>query len=214
MQRRGVIKKLTGIAGLAFLPKQHLFALQQEKPIHFIGLGKAGTQVLNYFYERGIGHHYSAIADPCRINVIGSVQLIPYHQLLPSKQVQENELFFCDPIDSSEFKEGAKTLFIQDHKYVLLGGLGGYTTSLLSRSLIPILRDEGKAFNAIFSRPFLSEGKQKMKLANQALALLKKMPQVHYFDNDIIRIKYGDLCLSEALKKADEEFYEEWKKLL
>lgn len=213
MERRQVIKNLTGIAALAFLPKQHLFAMQQKKPIHFIGLGKAGTKVLNLFHERGLGHYYTAITDPERVNVSADVKMINYRELLPAHELREDELFFCDPIDSSAFVKESKEILKADHKYVLLGGLGGFTTSRIGRSLFPLLQQEGKVFQAIFSRPFIFEGKQKMNLANEVLVLANHMPQIHHFDNDIIRTKFGNLGIREAFRKLDEEFVEEWKKL-
>jgi len=63
MERRKALKNLSGLAALAFLPKQHLFALQQKKPLHIVGLGSAGAKVLQLIKSKGYGDIYTAIND-------------------------------------------------------------------------------------------------------------------------------------------------------
>jgi len=213
MERRHVIKRLTGLAALAFLPKQHLYALHQKKPIHIVGLGSAGTKVMNLFYSMGLGDKYTAITDPRGCDLPAGVQINPYHHKLTPRERVWQEFYNPQSIVPFKFPENVKKVFSEDHRFVLLAGLGGYTATHMSRGIIPLLQVHKKDFKAVLSLPFKFEGTEKFKFAEEVKIHIGDSVHVRYFDCETIREKYGNSPIRAAFNKADEEMLEVYSKI-
>ena len=213
MNRRNALKSLTGLSALAFLPKQHLFALQQKKPIHFVGLGKAGSNVMMHIQGLEKEAQYSAITSPGHLKPSQHVKLMPYvpHQLTSYRERLKMELYFPEDLEPFQLPPETSKLFEADHHYVLLTGLGGYTGTHFCDNLIPFLQETNKAFTAICSVPFRFEGKKKMDMAMEVVNRFYAIPQFQYFQNEAMREKFGNRTMNEVFSRLDEEFYGEWK---
>lgn len=211
MERRQVIKRLTGLAALAFLPKQHIHAMQQKKPIHIVGLGSAGTRVMELCYNSGLGDVYSAITNSSECELEG-VQVIHYKHELSVRERVLQEINHPEAIVPFALPDETLNIFTADHRYVLLAGLGGYTGTHMSKEIIPLLQRQGKDFKAIFSLPFVFQGKNVVEFAKEVIDQYFDLPQIKFFNSELIREEYGDMPIKSAYKKVDEELLEIYKR--
>jgi len=216
MERRQAIKNLTGLAALAFT--QHLYVLDQMKPIHVVGLGSAGTNVMNLFHSLGIGDIYTSISDYKGSKLPNGVHLSPYCPGLTPRDRVLQELYQPESIIPFHLPEDTKKLFRKDQRLVLLAGLGGYTATHMGKEIIPLFIEKGIDFKAVFCLPFKFEGTKKWKFAEELIIGVGQLAQVKYFDCEIIRKEWGNLTIRKAFEKVDQEMLKiyksnQWKKL-
>jgi cell division GTPase FtsZ len=206
MERRKALKNLTGLAALAFLPKQHLFALQQMKPLHIVGLGSAGAKVLQLIKSKGYGDIYTAINDGEDLN--DGTRFIHYRDYMTKRDRLLQEYDHPEATLPFSFPDEVRQVFQRDQKFVLLGGLGGHTATQMSKAIIPYLKQENISFKAVFTNPFIFEGKRKMAFAGEVVDMSKGNPHIRFVDTESMRPHLGKLTIRAAFKKVDERMVE------
>lgn len=190
------------MAGSVMLSSYTLSEQVISRDLHLIGLGGAGCNMLEYIHGQGLKAKYTAISSPVRYGLplgIGFIQYGPISKGLRDYSVTEQDL----PISYSILE-----LLEENNEFVLMVGLGGNTGSNLARQLSRILQSKGKRFMVICHTPFTFEGKSRRNLASRTLNELQRIHGVHSFNLDSIRDIFGDLKLSEAFLKADEQSYQ------
>ena len=76
MDRRDFMKILIALGATAIMPTKFNFLNQKEKQLHFVGLGGAGTNTVEYFYRMGIKGNYTCITNPERPNLPSEIKFI------------------------------------------------------------------------------------------------------------------------------------------
>jgi len=206
MERRKALKNLSGLAALAFLPKQHLFALQQKKPTHIVGLGSAGTKVLQLIKDKGYGDIYTAINDGEDLH--DGSHFIHYSDSMTKRDRLLYEYDHPEATFPFSFPDEVRQVFQRDQKYVLLGGLGGHTATQMSKAIIPYLKQENISFKAVFTLPFIFEGNRKMAFAGEVVDMSNGNPNIRFVDTETMRPNMGNLTIREAYRKVDERMVE------
>ena len=243
MNRREAIKGLTTWGAMAIFP--NLFPCSNvasktgaKRPIHFVGLGGAGSNVLEHIHEKGIEARYTCITTPPRNNLSASINLIHYspfgevngnlndpanhtsgHSQFPETTfhkdtslkltdkmptVEEN---FSGLLPGNSIPETVRQVFIHDHKYVLLAGLGGFTGTSLAVQLTHWLKETNREFITICSLPFHFEGQNRSSYAEDAMEKLQAIPNFKHYRLETLRRKYGNMTIKDAFEKANENFY-------
>jgi len=64
--RRAALKGLTILTAAAFLPTALFFGDEDEKMTHFIGLGGAGTNAVEFLFKNGIKGKFTCVSYPQR----------------------------------------------------------------------------------------------------------------------------------------------------
>jgi cell division GTPase FtsZ len=100
-----------------------------------------------------------------------------------------------------------KALLNENHKYLLLAGLGGYTGTNMTEQITSLLRRNKKNFMAICGLPFYFEGQVRRLHADRVKIKLQTLANFKYFELQNIREKYGNLLMKDAFQKADEQSY-------
>jgi cell division GTPase FtsZ len=159
------------------------------KPIHFIGLGGAGCNALEYIHRQGITARYTCISYPHRPHLPESIRIIPF--IRKSKR---------DVFNRSE-------MFTRNCRYILLAGLGGNTGSYLVEQLTPQLEARHIPFLTICIYPFSFEGKQRRVTADKVIARFRPSVNFICFDLNLLIRAWGDQTLSSAFERADQQFY-------
>ena len=182
---------------------------QKEKKLHFVGLGGAGTNTVDYFYRMGIKGKYTCITNPERPNLPSGIKLIEF---IPPRQIHYEsgiEVFqILDIHHKIKIPSSVINIFKSNDKFVLLSGLGGYTGSYLTVELNRLLHDNGRKFMTICSLPFTFEGQKRKSCAEYAMKQLETQRNFKCFELDDIIEKYGrNLTILEVFKKADKQFY-------
>lgn len=205
MNRKEAIKGLATIGIIATLPSL-VKLTNKKKNIHFIGLGGAGSKAMGHIYEHGTSAIYSYITDVEHYKSNSKINFISYIPIdRNTSQIGINSY-------TEELKKNLvlpphiMELFNENDTYILLAGLGGFTGTKTSETLIYWLKENKKDFYAIFSLPFNFESQRRI-YAQQVIRKFQKLPNVYTFDNEIINEQYGNKPIAEALAYSDHEFH-------
>ena len=190
-------------------------SVSTSKTIHFIGFGTPGCKVLEYIYKQGISAKYTGIIEPGRLHLSSGIDIIPFS---PPRYVRfkrgEELIWFSDMQQKLVVPEEIKQLFIADHRYILLAGLGGYTGTYMIEELSLFLNDSNKDFLAICSLPYLFEGRERKTNATNTFAKLRPSHHFKYLDLERLTKKYDHMSIKDAFEIADKEFYLVYKNSL
>jgi hypothetical protein len=208
MNRREAIKLLASLGAVALLPRGILQAPVSSREFHFVGLGGGGCNALENIHKKGVRAKYTCVTNPLRPHLPPDVEFVRF---VPPACFDRN---YMDSISKQSFDAAAlpgpeiQHIFRDDSTYVLLAALGGYTGSKLVRELAEYLVLKNKRFIIICSAPFSFEGKVNIALAERIKEQLRPLPDFHCFDLQSLREIHGNMTLSDAFAKADEQFYD------
>lgn len=213
--RRRAIRVFGALAVSAFLPYTFLKTEKLPKPLHVVGIGLGGSHVLKHFHAKGLDARFTSIS----------------RFRLPELSPEINFIEFVSPGKSTFNKAGKEIyrevdmtkrlvvpneiaeLFKDNHHFVLLAGLGGYTGTYMIQELAPWLHWQNKDFMSICCLPFHFEGEGRKAYAENARKMLKSIPGFTCFSLSEIAEKYGNMSVKRAFEKADEEFLLKYTKI-
>ena len=216
MDRRNAIKALSALSVSALIPIWGIGFGNTKQLTHYVGLGVAGSEIVDLLYKRGAKGKYtfitqdkhrkqrhikgvsgkiSFIAKPDLPNMGKEINFIPFNTAKHSNI--DNEFAIPDNI---------KSLFNNDNKVVLIAGLGHYSGTNLILAISKLLNDIKIDFSTVCSIPFRFEGKKLTTVAKEALSVLTKTTTCKYYHLDDVRFKYGgDISVVDALSKGNDE---------
>ncbi len=176
--------------------------------LHFVGLGGAGTNAVEFIHEKGIKAQYTCISNPERKGLSPDINFIRF--VAPGRSLVKDgkEVYrLANMTQKLVIPKEVENVFISNYRFILLAGLGSYTGTYMFRELCFQLNRNNHNFFAICSIPFKFEGKDRMQFANDVCKELRTMPNVLTYNLEILRNTYGNLTLMEAFERADEMFY-------
>lgn len=200
MNRREAIKTLTALSVIAILPKIIFSANPTTSKIHFVGLGGGGCNALEHIYKKGVKAKYTCITSPTRPHLPLEIKFIRFDSPKEHFSTDDFEDYFS-------LSTEIENVFRNDSTYILMAGFGGYTGTNLTRELSKYLSKRNKKFMVICSMPFQFEGRGRNSFALRTKKELDYYPNFKCFDLEMIREIHGDMVLSKAFAKADEQFY-------
>jgi cell division GTPase FtsZ len=180
---------------------------KNKKPIHIIGLGGAGSNMVEYIHNKDFQAKFTMVTKPIRTNLPSEINFIEYVSKGIYFGKDGDKVRFSDFSQPVIVPKKLNNFFSNDYHYVLLAGFGGFTGTVLTRELAFMLKENLISFNIICTMPFEFEGQIRKIFANSAKQKLQDIPNIQYFDLDIIREKYGNLLMEDAFEKANEEIY-------
>lgn len=183
----------------------------KEKKIHVIGLGGAGCNTAKYFCNKGVNATYTCMSNAERKDLPEAFLFAEYHIYSEEKRLQI--IIGKVRVDFENMKPDLPTALPlpiaerlnSNSRFILLVGLGGLTGSYLVRDIADLLKKDNREFAIICSLPFNFEGEIRNSCANMVKDKLSGLPNFHYYLNENMREKYGNLRISEAFDKTDEE---------
>lgn len=176
-----------------------------ETSFHFIGLGGAGTNILNGFFKKRQKGKYTYITSGKREHFSSEINFIFYK---PPKMKWDEVPDISKPLI---LPEEIKALFTANHKYVLLAGLGGYTGTYMLKEIVTLLKEENKDFLVLCTLPFAFEGLPRKQYSEQFKNLFPSFSNLKYFKNEEIKIKYGQKTFAEGFEITNNELYKLFK---
>lgn len=209
ISRREALKGLAAVGAISLLPKFLLSSFKEAAPIHFIGLGGAGSNQVEFLYNKGIKAKFTCISNPVRPHLPKEIQFINF--IPPGESHYKNgvEVFrISDMKQPIEIPNSVLNIFNSNDAFVLLSGLGGYTGTFMTEELTLILNQRKKSFITISSSPFNFEGQKRRFIAENTINKLKSIDSFKYYELENIRTEYGNLTLKDAFEKANEQLYE------
>jgi len=207
MERRKLLKRLGVLGAMAFIPGILAVGNHSKKKLHFVGLGQGGTNAMVYIHEKGIEAKYSCITGPY------------VEHLKPGMK----HLFFETPMDyligGSHYKKPLaitsemKSIFSEDHRYIVLTGLGASVGTGLISSVLNYLSSEHKNYHAICCLPSLNMGGSKRTYAEEKKAEIEDRENVLFFDQQTIPEKCGQISIHRIYDEGNELFYKFFKSI-
>ena len=161
-----------------------------------IAVGGAGANIIKTIYD----HTNPEFHKKTRFAVIG------YNPEMLAEFAEEDfELYWLE----RDTEDHDMALFIGTEKTILIGGLGGRTVNYLLPYTIDVAHDFGhQDIKAIVTLPFLFEGEEKRKEAEQVLLQIQEKigaENVIVVDNELFVKNHFDLTFVEAFKLIDKE---------
>lgn len=206
MDRREAIKGIAAAGGVAVMPSFISANSNTLLPSHFIGLGGAGCNALEVIYEQRQKGYFTCITDPARPNLAEAIQFLSYKPpVVTGSDAMEYLLkddYVLQPTDEMQM------LLSQQHHYVLLAGLGGYTGTRLLQAFTQYLFKEKQSFSIVASLPFTWETGRR-KPVEQLLPNFQALHQFHSFDlNQLAGEKENKkMKMNLFFQMANEQFY-------
>ncbi|MBS1646915.1 MAG: hypothetical protein JST67_06205 [Bacteroidetes bacterium] len=211
--RRQVLKSLISLGAAALLPsvlKAHFSEQSTEKkrPIHFVGLGGAGSEAVRLFHNKGLQGFFTCLNTGEKIDLSPEINFIDLEHPRDIFITKEGKRYDLGPDTTKEYliPQTVWKVFEQPHRFVLLSGLGGYTGGTTTKEISLHLYRQQKDFYIIGSLPFSFE-KSRIVRAQKIIQELKHLGNVTTFELNSIAAMYGNMRMSKAIEKATEQFY-------
>lgn len=205
MKRRELIKGLGALGAMALLPGNFAAGNHSNTKLHFVGLGQGGTNAMVHISNKGIVAKYSCITGPHISHLKPEMEHL-FFQNHPDYRIMG--IFYKVPLDLTP---EMKAIFKENHRYVILTGLGSSVGTGLIRSLLDFLNTERKNYIAICSLPPKTEGRSKREYAEQKKAEIEGFTNVTFFDQQAIIEECGLMPISKTFKIGNELFYNRYK---
>lgn len=209
LSRREALKGLAVLGVISLLPKLLISSSDENPSIHFIGLGGAGSNQVEFLYNKGIKGKFTCISNPIRQNLPNDIHFV--HFIPPGEIHYKNGveiLRISDLKQPIKIPDSILKIFDSNEAFVLLSGLGGYTGTFMTEELTLLLNQRKCKFLTISSLPFKFEGKKRRFIADNTINKLKNIGRFQYYELENIKAEHGDLTLSDAFEKANEQLYE------
>ena len=127
MKRRELIKGLGILEAMTFIPGILTGGNHSNTQLHFVGLGQGGTNAIMHIYEKGIKAKYSCITGPYVSH------LKPGMEHLFFETPQDYRILGIHYKKPMDITPEMKAIFSEDHRYIILTGLGASVeTGLIS----------------------------------------------------------------------------------
>ena len=211
MNRREALKVLASLGAIALLPNRIYTESVNSQEFHFVGLGGGGCNALENIRSKGVRAKYTCVTNPIRPHLPKDVEFIKFVTPTCFDRKEMGSLSYGNIEDHTALDSQIKNVFSADSFFILLTALGGYTGTKLTRELAEHLIVNNKHFMIICSTPFKFEGKMNISIAEKVREQLTPLPNFHCFELGSLREVHGNMKLSEAFSKADEQFYSIFK---
>ena len=179
---------------------------EQSSIIKVIGVGGGGSNAVNHMFSQNIEGVNFIICNTdaqaiAQSKVPNKIQLGPH--LTQGLGAGANPAIGRQATEES-LEEIKRILEVNTKMAFITAGMGGGTGTGGAPILAKICKDLGILTVGIVTTPFAYEGKKRLALAEEGIALLKdQVDTLLVISNDKLRHQFGNLKMKEAFEKAD-----------
>jgi cell division GTPase FtsZ len=176
--------------------------LQTLIPVHFIGLGGAGSNMIKSIFDIGVKGKYTYISDFKKLNFEKEIEFMPY--VSPGKRIIKNNIEIYKEVDYNKnlvLTDSIKKIFLSNNLFILLSGLGGYTGTFMTEKLSEFLVYKKKEFVVISTLPFSFEDTERKFIAEKSIKILQKLENFYSFELENYKKEFGNLKLDSFFEK-------------
>lgn len=200
MERRNLIKGIVALAGISILSIIQSKNLSTKKKFHFVGLGSAGTNVVNRVKSIGIIGDYSCITSfPTFSMKYKGLRYLDYQYPLQDRECTDKGR------KSIPLSDEMKNLLSEDIIYVIFVGLGSFTGTSLISNVILYLKQNNLKYLAVCCIPFEAEGRWRNEYALLKRKELIKFENIVFIENENVTSNYKEDSISRCLRIVDKE---------
>ncbi|MEI7527148.1 MAG: hypothetical protein WCJ95_22550 [Mariniphaga sp.] len=181
-----------------------------NKTTHFIGFGQGGCNTLELFFRKGINAKYTGITEPGNPTLSDGINFIPFTPpRFEAYKHGKETILKSDMNQQLIMPDVVKDLFIENHRYVLLAGLAGYTVTYMVEELTLWLNEIGKVFLTICSLPYFFEGDTRNKVAERSFVKMRSIYNFRYCDFNMLMDQFeNDTKLGKAFEIGIEKLFD------
>jgi hypothetical protein len=202
MNRKKAIIGPGAMGTLSILPIEISLSIPQKIPLHFIGLGGGGTNILTHFLQNGVTGKFTYISCTERSDLKkAGVDFVPFK----SPNYQYNHEEFMKYYNDLSFPYEVKENLNKNDRYVLLAGIGGFTGTKLMDDLLGHLT--GIQHFAICTLPFGFEVPIGQIVGKMFYDKYQGNKSVKFFDLSPFGKANGTLKMAEAFRKCHEQLF-------
>jgi len=179
---------------------------EQSSIIKVIGVGGGGSNAVNHMFSQNIEGVNFIICNTdaqaiAQSKVPNKIQLGPH--LTQGLGAGANPAIGRQATEES-LEEIKRILEVNTKMAFITAGMGGGTGTGGAPILAKICKELGILTVGIVTTPFAYEGKKRLALAEEGIALLKdQVDTLLVISNDKLRHQFGNLKMKEAFEKAD-----------
>ncbi len=181
--------------------------LPNKLKIHFVGLGGAGCNIVEYAMTKKSNAQFTFINQKTNRDIPENVNFI---DLSNFKSNPYYSGFAMSPEEFYEMEEVVNVFEAKDTVYILFAGLGGVTGSKLCFPILHHLRRVKKLHYLSACLPFNFEGNARSVIANFSKNEIKAFcnHNVHLLDPELLRQEMGALPFKQAFLELDKRIYD------
>ena len=177
--------------------------IQTDKPLHLIGFGGAGSNIIIALQKMGLPAKYTCITQPERENLAPEIAYINFMPPGEQRITKTGKEFFIPNMQAPvQVPQNIYSLFIPEAHYVLIAGLGGYTGTYLMEHFGTWLPAHKISFTAICVLPFSFERAGSKTIIKRIQKKFKENKRFHFIDLDTYQEKFGDKPLQELFEQV------------
>jgi cell division GTPase FtsZ len=182
--------------------------IQTNKPLHLIGFGGAGSNMIIALQKMGLPAKYTCITQPERENLAPKIAYINFMPAGEQRITKTGKEFFIPDMQAPvQVSQNIYSLFKPEAHYVLIAGLGGYTGTYLMEHFGTWLPAHQISFTAICVMPFSFERAGSKTIIKRIQKKFKDNKRFHFIELDTYQEKFGDKPLQELFEQVNEEVY-------
>lgn len=180
-------------------------ANRKMKPLHFVGFGGAGTNIIKQVKSKGVQGKFTCISEFEKDDFQNGINFISYQRPAGQFEYLDYDMPFFVP-------EEIMNIFCKKEKYALFCGLGGYTGSNFVQYFIKKLSKNDIPFLAIVCKPFPYEGPKRKLRTEKVINDLQHYHSLRIFELKNLPELYGNMNMREAMEKANNLMFEIYEK--
>jgi len=171
-----------------------------NKQLCILGIGDAGIKSAQILLEHGVKAIYLGIGNSSHVPEGMSVVHFesPKREFIPGV----HRFLVSDMSVEAQLPPDVDALIQNDYYFLLFSGLGGFTGTKFTWTIVGNLIQAGKAFICMVSYPFSFEGTNRSQNADLFVSEFGNHEWIRMLRLDDLQ-KHGDLLLSQAFAFAD-----------
>lgn len=179
-----------------------------NKPLHIIGFGGAGSTISIALQKMGIPAKYTCITHPKRTDLAPEIDFISFVPPGISRVTKTGRVFFSPEMRAPiVVPANVYELFEPNAQYVIIAGLGGYTGTFMWNHFVKWLAAQQKSFSAIGILPFSFERKGAKSIVARIQKKLEEKENCHFIALDSYTEKFGDKPMTELFEQVNRDVY-------
>ncbi|MDP3928862.1 MAG: hypothetical protein Q8R57_07550 [Bacteroidota bacterium] len=187
--------------------------IQTNKPLHFIGFGGAGTNMVMGLQKMGLPAQYTCISIPQRQKEMDpAIQFISYLPPGVRRVTKTGKVFYSPEMRAPlVVPSNVYELFEPNNHFVIIAGLGGYTGTYMWKHFVKWLTAKQKSFSAIGTLPFSFERKNTQTIVARIQKKMEGKDNCRFIALDTYKENFGDKPLTELFEQVNKDIYSSFK---
>ena len=183
-----------------------------NKPLHIIGFGGAGSNISIALQKLGIPAKYTCITHPKRTDLTPEIDFISFVPPGVRRVTKTGKVFYSPEMRAPlVVPSNVYELFEPNNHFVIIAGLGGYTGTYMWKHFAKWLTAQQKSFSAISTLPFSFERKNTQTIVARIQKKMEGKDNCRFIALDTYKENFGNKSLNELFEQVNKDIYSSFK---